>query len=33
MKLDENERSTQLSLMKLKDMILEQTYKYSEKAY
>lgn len=33
MKLDENERSTQVRLMKVKDMILEQTYKYSEKAY
>lgn len=33
MKLDENERSTQVRLMKVKDMILEQTHKYSEKAY
>lgn len=33
MKLDENERSTQVRLMKVKDMILEQTYKYSERAY
>lgn len=33
MKLDENERSTQVRLMKVKDMILEDTYKYSERAY
>ena len=31
MKLDENERSTQIRLMKVKDMMLEQTYRYSEK--
>ena len=31
MKLDENERSTQLRLMKIKDMMLEQTYHYSER--
>lgn len=31
MKLDENERSTQTRLMKVKDMMLEQTYHYSEK--
>ena len=31
MKLDENERSTQIRLMKVKDMMLEQTYHYSEK--
>lgn len=29
MKLDENERSTQIRLMKVKDMILEQAHKYS----
>ena len=32
MKLDENERSTQIRLMKVKDMMLEQTYHYEEKA-
>lgn len=31
MKLDENERSTQVRLMKVKDMMLEQAYKYKEK--
>ena len=31
MKLDENERSTQVRLMKVKDMILEETYRYKEK--
>lgn len=32
MKLDENERSTQIRLMKVKDMMLEQTHGYEEKA-
>jgi len=31
MKLDENERSTQIRLMKIKDMMLEETYRYSER--
>ncbi len=31
MKLDENERSTQVRLMKVKDMMLEETHRYSEK--
>lgn len=31
MKLDENERSTQVRLMKVKDMMLEDAHKYSEK--
>lgn len=31
MKLDENERSTQIRLMKVKDMMLEQTHHYKEK--
>ena len=31
MKLDENERSTQVRLMKVKDMMLEQAHRYSEK--
>lgn len=31
MKLDENERSTQIRLMKVKDMMLEQTYRYKER--
>lgn len=31
MKLDENERSTQVRLMKVKDMMLEQEYRYSER--
>lgn len=32
MKLDENERSTQIRLMKVKDMMLEDTHHYKEKA-
>jgi V/A-type H+/Na+-transporting ATPase subunit D len=31
MKLDENERSTQIRLMKVKDMMLEQAHNYSER--
>lgn len=31
MKLDENERSSQIRLMKVKDMMLEQTHHYKEK--
>ena len=31
MKLDENERSTQVRLMKVKDMMLEQAHHYKEK--
>lgn len=31
MKLDENERSTQIRLMKVKDMMLEETYHYTDK--
>lgn len=31
MKLDENERSTQTRLMKVKDMMLENTYRYSQR--
>ena len=31
MKLDENERSTQIRLMKVKDMMLEQTHHYKQK--
>lgn len=31
MKLDENERSTQIRLMKVKDMMLEKAHHYSEK--
>lgn len=31
MKLDENERSTQIRLMKVKDMVLEQKHHYKEK--
>ena len=31
MKLDENERSTQIRLMKVKDMMLEETHHYKEK--
>ena len=31
MKLDENERSTQIRLMKVKDMMLEQTHHYRQK--
>lgn len=30
MKLDENERSSQIRLMKVKDMMLEQAHKFSE---
>ena len=33
MKLDENERSTQIRLMKVKDMMLEQAHHYKEKMY
>lgn len=33
MKLDENERSTQIRLMKVKDMMLEQAHRYSEREY
>ncbi len=33
MKLDENERSTQIRLMKVKDMMLEQAHHYSENMY
>ena len=32
MKLDENERSTQIRLMKVKDMVLEDAHHYSERA-
>ncbi len=32
MKLDENERSSQIRLMKVKDMMLEEAYHYSERA-
>lgn len=32
MKLDENERSTQIRLMKVKDMMLQQAHHYQEKA-
>jgi V/A-type H+-transporting ATPase subunit D len=31
MKLDENERSTQVRLMKVKDMMLEQAHQYSKR--
>ena len=31
MKLDENERSTQIRLMKVKDMVLEQAHHYMER--
>ena len=31
MKLDENERSTQIRLMKVKDMMLDDAHKYSER--
>ena len=31
MKLDENERSTQVRLMKVKSMMLEEAHHYSEK--
>lgn len=33
MKLDENERSTQIRLMKVKDMMLEAAHGYREKEY
>ena len=33
MKLDENERSTQIRLMKVKDMMLEEAHHYKERAY
>lgn len=33
MKLDENERSTQIRLMKVKDMMLEEAHHYKEKVY
>ncbi|MDR2650473.1 MAG: V-type ATP synthase subunit D [Clostridiales bacterium] len=33
MKLDENERSNQIRLMKVKDMMLEQAHHYEEKAW
>ena len=33
MKLDENERSTQIRLMKVKDMMLEEAHHYKEKEY
>ena len=33
MKLDENERSTQIRLMKVKDMMLEEAYHYKEREY
>lgn len=33
MKLDENERSTQIRLMKVKDMVLEQKHHYKEKMF
>ncbi len=33
MKLDENERSTQIRLMKVKDMLLEEAHGYKEKLY
>ena len=32
MKLDENERSTQIRLLKVKDMMLEDTHQFKEKA-
>jgi V/A-type H+-transporting ATPase subunit D len=31
MKLDENERSSQIRLMKVKDMMLEQAHHYEER--
>ena len=31
MKLDENERSTQIRLMKVKDMMLEEAHHYSQR--
>ena len=33
MKLDENERSTQIRLMKVKDMMLEEAHHYKEREY
>ncbi len=33
MKLDENERSTQIRLMKVKDMMLEEAHHYKERLY
>lgn len=33
MKLDENERSTQIRLMKVKDMMLEEAHHYKERGY
>ena len=33
MKLDENERSTQIRLMKVKDMMLEEAYHYKDREY
>jgi len=33
MKLDENERSTQIRLMKVKDMMLEEAHHYKEKEF
>ena len=33
MKLGENERSSQIRLMKVKDMMLEETHHYKEKAH
>jgi len=33
MKLDENERSTQVRLMKVKDMMLEKAHHYNEKIF
>jgi V/A-type H+-transporting ATPase subunit D len=33
MKLDENERSTQIRLMKVKDMMLEQAHHYNERLF
>ena len=33
MKLDENERSSQIRLMKVKDMMLEETHHYKENLY
>ncbi len=33
MKLDENERSTQIRLMKVKDMMLEDAHHYKERLY
>ena len=32
MKLDENERSTQIRLIKVKDMVLEDSHHYQEKS-